>query len=476
MTPPDTGLMDLEAAELARRTTAGEVSASALVEASLVRIAERDPLLNAFSVVLADAARSEAAERDAARDRGEALGPLHGVPVAVKEELDVAGCVTTFGGRANTTPCAADAEVVARLRRAGAVVVGKTRMPEFGQWPFTESVDGGRTLNPWDPRHTPGGSSGGTAVAVAAGMVPVAIGGDGGGSIRIPSACCGLFGLKPQRGRVSTAPHPHLWWGLGTVGPLARSVRDSALVYDVVRGTTHADRFTATEPATSFVEAAATEPGRLRIGWSTRSQLPLRHPDEVDAAAVRDTATLLADLGHDVREVRPRYPDATAAFLPQFFGGVRDEADRVEHPDRLERRTRQTLRLGRWASRSVVERGLRAGERLREKADRIFDDAGIDVLLTPTLGQRPPRAGVLDGIGAVRAMWVAQPMIAHCALWNLTGQPAAAVPAGLAPDGLPLSVQLVGRPGAETTLLALSAQLEAARPWTMPEPARWEHA
>lgn len=476
MTRPDAGLMDLDAAELVRRTTAGDVSARDLVAASLARIAERDPALNAFSVVVAERARADAAGLDVARDRGEACGPLHGVPVAVKEELDVAGCVTTFGGRGNSTPAAEDGEVVARLRRAGAVVVGKTRMPEFGQWPYTESVDGGRTLNPWDPRHTPGGSSGGTAVAVAAGMVPVAIGGDGGGSIRIPSACCGLFGLKPQRGRVTTAPHDHLWWGLGTVGPLARSVRDSALVYDVIRGGSPGDRFTAAEPATSFSEAAATDPGRLTIGWSTRSQLPLRRPAAVDAAAVRDTAALLADLGHDVREVQPRYPDATTAFLPQFFGGVRSEADLVEHPDRLERRTRQTLRLGRWASRPVVERGLRAGERLREEADRIFTDDGLDVLLTPTLGQRPPRAGILDGIGAVRALWIAQPMVAHCALWNLTGQPAAAVPAGTAPDGLPLSVQLVGRTGAETTLLSLAAQLETARPWTMPEPSRWTGA
>ncbi len=219
MTTSDAHLADLSVAELARRTTEKEVSAVEVVEACLARIAERDPALNAFSVVLADQARAEAAERDRTLAAGEAPGPLHGVPIAIKEEIDVAGCVTTFGGRANTTPVAADGEVVRRLRAAGAVVIGKTRMPEFGQWPFTESVDGGYTRNPWKPGHTPGGSSGGTAVAVAAGMVPVGIGGDGGGSIRIPSACCGLFGLKPQRGRVTTAPMEHLWWSLGTVGP-----------------------------------------------------------------------------------------------------------------------------------------------------------------------------------------------------------------------------------------------------------------
>ena len=195
-------------AETVRLTTSGEATAVEVVEASLARIAELDPGLNAFSRVLADEARAEAAERDRALAAGETPGPLHGVPVAIKEEIDVAGCVTTFGGDANSTPVAADAEVVRRLRAAGAVIVGKTTMPEFGAFPYTESVARGITRNPWDPSRTPGGSSGGTAVAVATGMVPVGLGGDGGGSIRIPSACCGLFGLKPQRGRVTTAPQP----------------------------------------------------------------------------------------------------------------------------------------------------------------------------------------------------------------------------------------------------------------------------
>ena len=219
---------DLSAADLVRRIAAGELTAAAAVEASLERIERRNPGVNAFSVVLAEQARSDAARLDAERAAGGPVGPLHGVPVAIKEEIDVAGCVTTFGGRGNSTPAAEDGEVVRRLRQAGAVVVGKTRMPEFGQWPFTESVDGGITRNPWDRTRTPGGSSGGTAAAVALGMVPVAIGGDGGGSIRIPAACCGLFGLKPTRGRVTSHPAPHLWWALGTTGPLTRTCRSSA--------------------------------------------------------------------------------------------------------------------------------------------------------------------------------------------------------------------------------------------------------
>jgi amidase len=459
-------LADLSVAELARRTASGEVSAVEVTEACLSRIEQRDPALNAFSVVLATEARAEAADRDAALAAGEAPGPLHGVPIAVKEELDVAGCVTTFGGRSNSTPAAADGEVVRRLRAAGAVIIGKTRMPEFGQWPFTESEDAGYTRNPWNPEHTPGGSSGGTAVAVAAGMVPIAIGGDGGGSIRIPSACCGLFGLKPQRGRVTTSPLPHLWWGLGTVGPLARSVVDSAIVYDVLRGSLEGDLFRADEPRTSFTVAARTEPGRLRIGWSAKSAIRGIRPHASHVQAVRDTAQLLSDLGHDVREVDPHYPDATLAFVPQFLGGVRAEADEVEHYDRLEKRTRETYRLGGWVRPGIVQRALRAGEKVAARADRVFAD--IDVLLTPTIAHRPRKVGALDSGGTVTAALRSQPMIAHCALWNVTGHPAAAVPAGVGDDGLPLSVQLVGRRHDETTLLSLSAQLETARPWAMP--------
>ncbi len=466
MTSPDLHLADLSVAELARRTTEKEVTAVGVVDACLARIAERDPALNAFSVVLADKARAEAAERDRLLDDGGTPGPLHGVPVAIKEEIDVAGCVTTFGGRANSTPAVADGELVRRLREAGAVIVGKTRMPEFGQWPFTESENGGYTRNPWNPGHTPGGSSGGTAVAVAAGMVPVGIGGDGGGSIRIPSACCGLFGLKPERGRVTTAPMDHLWWALGTAGPLARSVLDSAIVYDAIRGTTEAEMFRAPDPATSFTEAARAEPGRLRIGWSTKPAILGLRPDPAHVQAVRETAQLLTDLGHDVVEVNPHYPDATLAFVPQFFAGVRTESDAVEHYDRLEKRTRETYRLGSWVRPRVVQFALRAGEKVSAKANRVFDD--VDVLLTPTIAHRPRRVGVLDKGGTVRAALASQPMIAYCAVWNVAGNPAASVPAGVAADGLPLAVQLVGPRNDETTLLSLSAQIESARPWSMP--------
>ncbi|MGY2702178.1 amidase [Nocardioides sp. HB32] len=344
------------------------------------------------------------------------------------------------------------------------MVVGKTTMPEFGAFPFTESASRGITRNPWDPSRTPGGSSGGTAVAVSAGMVPVGMGGDGGGSIRIPSASCGLFGLKPQRGRVTTAPHPHLWWALGTAGPLTRSVLDSALVYDAIRGNVEGDLYTAGghEP---FVDAVGREPGRLRIGWSTRPVARGVRPDPVHVQAVRDTAALLTELGHDVREVDPRYPDPTAAFVPQFFAGIRAEADLVEHYDRLERRTRETCRLGAWVTPKVVDFALARTEQVSVKANRVFDD--VDVLLTPAIAHRPPRVGRLDGVGTVLASLRAMPAIAYAALWNVAGNPAASVPAGVGADGLPVAVQLVGRTDDEATLFSLSAQLEQARPWPL---------
>ena len=441
----------------------GELSARELTAACLDRIDAFNQRLNAFTNVMREEALAEAAARDEAQAGGESPGPLHGVPVAVKEEVQVEGQVTTFGGRANVERAGSDSEVTRRLRAAGAVVVGKTAMPEFGQWPFTESVAYGVTHNPWDPTRTPGGSSGGTAVAVATGLVAMGIGGDGGGSIRIPSACCGLYGLKPQRGRVSAGPQEHLWWALGTTGPLTRSVRDSAVVYDAIRGNVPGDRFRAAEPPTPFTDAVDAPFRPLRIGWSTKPVTLGVRPAAENVAAVVATAELLASLGHQVEEVDPGYPDPTAAFVPQFFGGVRAEADEMDRPELLERRTRETLRLGAWARPGVVEWAMRQGEKVAAKANRVFDT--YDLLLSPVIAPRPPQIGVLDGAGTLTAALRSMPMIAYTALWNVTGNPAASVPAGFGGDGLPLAVQLVGRPDDEATILTVSAQLEQARPW-----------
>lgn len=448
---------------LAAATSSGEISARELTEACLARIDATNGRLNAFTNVMREKALDEAGARDRSRADGRDTGPLHGVPVAIKEELDVAGEVTTFGGRANSTPARRDAEVVRRLREAGAVVIGKTAMPEFGQWPFTESVAYGLTRNPWNTEKSTGGSSGGTAAAVAAGLVPFGMGGDGGGSIRIPAACTGLFGLKPQRGRVTSDPHEHLWWALGTAGPITRSVMDSALVYDVIHGAGSGDRFRAEGMETSFVDAARAPMRPLRIGWSTKPVTIGVKPHPEHVAAVQAMADALRQIGHHVEEVDPGYPDPTSAFVPQFFAGVASEADIVEHPKRLERRTRETLRLGKWVRPGVVEWAMRQGEKVAAKANEVFD--GYDLLLTPTIAHRPPDVGVLDGAGSVRASLLAMPMIAYTALWNVTGNPAASVPAGFGSDGLPLAVQLVGRPHDEPTIVTVAAQLERARPW-----------
>jgi amidase len=457
-------------ADTARLVAAGDASAREVTEAALARIDSENPRLNAISQRLDDRARAEADARDAHRAGGGELGPLHGVPVVIKEELAVEGLVTTFGGDANSVPAAADSEVVRRLRAAGAVVVATTTMPEFGAFPYTESDSRGLTRNPWDTGRSPGGSSGGTAAAVASGMVPAGMGGDGGGSIRIPSACCGLFGLKPQRGRVTSAPHADLWYALGTAGPLTRTVLDSALVYDVIRGSLPGDRWHAGETG-SFTEAAQRDPGRLRVGWSTKSPSVGIRPAAEHVAAVEETARLLADLGHEVREVDPRYPDPTLAFVPQFFGGIRAEADLMDHFDRLERRTRETYRLGSWVTPRVIDFALRQTEKVSARANRVFEGPdGVDVLLTPTIAHRPPAVGVIDGKGTIRSSLAALPAIAYAAIWNVAGNPAAAVPAGVAADGLPVSVELVGRTDGEPTLLSLAAQLETARPWPLVAP------
>lgn len=441
----------------------GALTARELIEATLDGI-EQAGELNAFTRVLHEPAIAEAIERD--RQDVTERGPLHGVPIAVKDEIDVAGVPTTFGTRANLTPAVADAEVVRRLRAAGAVIVGKTTMPEFGQWPYTESTTYGLTRNPWDTTRSTGGSSGGSAAAVAAGLVPAALGGDGGGSIRIPSACCGLFGLKTQRGRVPTAPNTHLWWALGVIGPLTRRVLDSAIVYDVIRGATPADRFHAPDPMLSFEEAARRTPTGLRIGYSTKSHTMLAKPVPEHVRAVHDTAELLAQLGHTVIEIDPDYPDFTFAFYPQFYGGVRAEIPSIDHPERLERRTRQTLALGSWARRPIVEWAMRRGAAAARKADRIFDQC--DLLLTPTIAHRPPQVGVLDNADTIRAQIASIPMVAFTGLWNVTGHPAASLPAGMAADGLPLAVQLVAPTNGETTILSVAAQLEQIRPHPRP--------
>ena len=444
----------------------GTVTSRELVDHALARIHALDPQLNAFVHVLDEAALAEAEARDALPP--DARGPLHGVPIAIKDENDVAGVPTAFGGAAFTTPASADGEIVRRLREAGAVIVGKTRMPEFGIWPYTETSANGYTRNPWNPLRSTAGSSGGTAAAVASGMVAAAIGGDGGGSIRLPSSWCGLYGLKCQRGRTSSAPNTNLWRALGVIGPLTRTVADSALVYDAITGTLPSDSWRAEPLTESLTSALAREPRPMRIAVSTRGPARGLHADAETLAALAATADALRAAGHTVIEVTPRFPSIELAFTVQVAAGVADEASRAEHPELLERRTRGLLRLTRplrgrvaWAERTSVA----AGEAF---AASFFTD--YDLLLMPTTPTPAVPIGQLDGLGAVAASRKATPASGFTSIWNVLGNPAAAIPSGFSSDGLPLSVQLVGRPDAEADVLQVSAQLERDRPWAAARP------
>jgi amidase len=451
-------------ARQAELIAAGEISSRELVELCLRRIERTQPTLNAFRAVFAERALLEAEQADARRGAG-AGRPLLGVPIAVKDDIDVAGEPTMLGTNAVDRPAPADAEVVRRLRAAGAVIVGKTNVPELCIWPFTETATFGVTRNPWDLQRAPGGSSGGSAAAVAAGLVGAALGSDGAGSIRIPSAWCGLFGLKPQRGRVSMAPRPRAWHGLSVNGVLTRRVADTALFHDVASGTTDVDRDSAPSPQVPFAQAAATPPGRLRIAFSTKVPPGVLAKLDADAErALRETVELLGALGHELNEHDPDYGlGTTTALVPRYLRGVSDDARSLEHPERTERRTRGLARIGALIPQSVLERSLAGEAEFARRLGRVFEDH--DVLLTPATAAPPPRIGQLQGRGALWTLNAVAAMVPYNGVWNVTGQPAASVPAGLGADGLPRGVQLVGRPNDEATLLSLAAQIEAERPW-----------
>jgi amidase len=449
------------AAAQARMLADGEVSAPELLEIYLERIARLDSRLRSYRVVLTDKARDEAYAAQDRLDAGERL-PLLGVPIAIKDDVDVAGEVTACGSAGHRPAVTADAAVVRRLRAAGAVIVGKTAVPELMIFPFTESLAFGATRNPWNLKRTPGGSSGGSAAAVAAGLASLALGSDGGGSIRIPSSWCGLFGLKPQRDRVSLEPHDDAWYGLSVNGPIARSVLDAALFLDATN--------TVSGPEGEFVAAATRDPGKLRIALSTKVPQPLVRVGSEQLAAVDAAGALLRELGHDVVVRDPAYPLASiyASFLPRYLRGISDEADAQAHPERLERRTRTMARMGSFFSDQRMEAVRAAEARVSTRIQAIFDD--VDVVVTPGAASGPSRIGAYQHRGAVSTLLLVGQRVPYFPVWNATGQPAAVVPWGFDGDGLPLSVQLVGRPFDEATLLSLSAQIEAARPWAHQRP------
>jgi amidase len=462
---------DLAFAGLARQAElvrARDVSPRELVELYLDRIERLEPQLNSFRVVRAERALAEAAEAEKHRPSdGEA--PLYGVPIAVKDSQDVAGELTTHGTGCVDVPATQDSEMVRRLRAAGAIVIGKTNLPELAFAMFTESPTWGVTRNPWNTERVPGGSSGGSGAAVAAGLAAAATASDGAGSIRYPAAYCSLFGLKPQRGRIPVDPDVEHWHGMSVNGCLTRSVLDTALFLDVTAGGGLAPE-KPPPPQRSFVEAARTSPGKLRVAVSVKGVRALAPPmlDERCRDAVEETAKLLGSLGHDVSWRDPDWGTVGNGVAILYTRGVADDARSLPNRERLGRQVRGVARMGSLIPDSVLRRTRAATSKHAKRIFRIFEDH--DVLLLPVIGEPPvpvkkwsSRGGPWTLAGMTRRTGFGPP-------WNYLGNPAAAVPAGLTNDGLPLSVQLVGRPNDEATLLSLAAQLESERPWADQRP------
>ncbi len=460
---------DLAFAGLARQAEmvrAGDVSSRELVELYLERIERLDPQLNSYRVVLAERALIEADQADSRRSAGDDR-PLLGVPVAIKDNVDVAGEVTANGAGVDGPPAKGDSELVRRLRSAGCVILGKTTLPELAITGTTEGPAFGVTRNPWDLERTPGGSSGGAGAAVAAGLAAAGHATDGAGSIRIPAACCGLFGLKPQRGRVPLDPETERDWnGLTVAGAVTRTVLDNALFLDAVAGPGPAPGGPALERP--FVEAARETPGRLRIAVSLRPPFMARVSTEV-RAAIDDTAELLRSLGHEVEYVEPPLTDWPTEVLPRYLKGIEEDAAAMAHPERLSRRTRGFARLGSLIPQALLERSLRIERKVAERYNQVLE--GRDVMMTPIMSTTQPRAAQWEGLSALRTLIEMTMVYPYCVIWNATGQPAASIPAGFTADGLPRSVQLIGHPNREDTLYSLAAQIEAERPWADRRPA-----
>ena len=449
----------------------GAVTSDELVRRSLHAITASQSTLNAFKVVLTQQALDDAAVADRKRAAGEQL-PLLGIPIAVKDDVDVAGVPTSFGAAGSIRPATADSEVVRRLRAAGAVIVGKTNTCELGQWPFTSGPAFGHTFNPWSRKHTPGGSSGGSAAAVAAGLVPAAIGSDGAGSVRIPAAWTHLVGIKPQRGRISTWPLPEAFNGITVNGVLARTVTDAALVLDAASGNVDGDLHQP--PPVRMSDYVGRAPGPLRIAMSTKFPMTVfrakLHPEI--RAAMQTVAGQLEQLGHTVKEADPSYGLRMSwSFLSRSTSGLLDWADRLGHDVTLDKRTVANMRMGRLLSESVLRKARAHEAESQRRVGWIFNL--VDVVLAPTTAQPPPpvhdfdhRGGLSTDHAMIRACPVTWP-------WNLLGWPSINVPAGFTSDGLPIGVQLMGPANSEPLLVSLAAELEAINGWAAKQPEIW---
>ena len=473
-TDSTTELLTRPAGELAELVRGREVSSRELVEAALREIERGDGETNAFTSVLDEMALASADAVTAGDER-----PFAGVPIAIKDlHAPIAGVQQSQGSDLfeGFVPDY-DSFVVRRFKDAGFVIVGQTSSPEFGILPVTEPRRFGPTRNPWDLGRTPGGSSGGSGAAVAAGMVPVAHASDGAGSIRIPAACCGLVGLKPSRGRISRGPDTGDSF-LATDGVLTRTVADTAALLDVLSGYEPGDATWAPPPDEPFAAVASREPGRLRVGLIR--QPPIDTPvDPLSAGAVDEAASLLGDLGHEIEEVEPPWagpellPVFTSLWAPMIglsvtFGGMVAEREvRQEDIEPL------SWELYRRATELDSVSYLVAFTQLQGYGRALVGFISqYDALLMPALAQRPVPIGSIDSTAAdpMAEFQKAAAFTPFTAIANLTGVPAISMPLLHGDDGLPLAVQAVGRPLGEGTLLALAAQVEAARPWAHRRP------
>jgi len=470
----DSDLMFRGPSELAAMVRSGEISSRELVQTSLERIEELNPALNAFVQVDAEGALA-AADAVAAGDRR----PFAGVPIAVKNNRPVKGLRLTYGCPLMAEHVAAyDHNITRRLRDAGFVIVGTTTLPEYGILPVSEAQIFGPTRNPWDLQRTPGGSSGGAAAAVAAGLVPVAHGNDGGGSIRIPAACCGLVGLKPARGRISPAPELGDS-SLGIDGVLTRTVADTAAILDVLAGYEPGDATWAPAPAEPFAVSAGAEPGKLRIAMTTLPPIPEAQVDPLAERAVTDAAELLSSLGHEVEEVEVPWRDDA---VRELFGVVFSShiGLSIAYSGRVAGRepSAEDMEAMSWAIFSMVQKlgavqYMGAEVALQAFARRLVSFlAPYDALLTPALAERPLPLGTLDtGAPDPMATFTRSGLFTpFTPVFNASGQPGISLPLYEGTDGLPLAVQLVGRPAGEAQLLSLATQLEAAQPWAQRRP------
>lgn len=457
----------LDALALAEAIRTGETTAAEQTEAAIARIAERNPELNAVVTTRYDEARAEI-------EAGLPQGPLSGVPFLVKDlGVHVAGVRNTRGSRLWADAIGErDSEIIRRYKQAGLVILGLTNTPELGKNASTEPALFGATHNPWKQGVSPGGSSGGSSAAVASGMVPIAHGNDGGGSVRIPAACTGLYGLKPSRGRASLWPDTHALSNPTSVAhALTTTVRDSAALLDVIAGGTTGEPFGASGPHGTFLDVAGRDPGKLRVGVLTELNGPV--PTDPEAVAgVRRAAELLASLGHHVEDATATWDVIEVAICSATLMGANlvgsvtarlAQLDRELREDDLEPFTRSLLEMYRGQPMENLETALRTAVDLGFRTGTAFAD--YDVLLTPTMAAPAPDHGFLDTTSTETMFTHGTTYSAWTSVFNVTGSPAASVPFGMFSKGVPMGVQIVADMGREDLVLQVSSQLEAAAPW-----------